>query len=153
MGWSICTKGELIIRSILIIVTACLLFVGVFVFKNMPEENSALGENSAHTENAALPRLVDLGSDKCIPCKKMAPILENLTEQYKGSLVVDVIDIKKNPEAAEPWNIRVIPTQIFLDAQGQELFRHEGFMAHEAILAKWQELGIDLKILVSAEAI
>lgn len=130
-------------RNILIILSAVLLFAGVFILKNSPGESSSPETESAEVATA-LPRLVDLGSDKCIPCKKMAPILEELTSEYQGSMVVEVIDIKKDPAAGEPWNIRVIPTQIFIDAAGQELFRHEGFMAKEAILAKWKELGVEL---------
>ena len=94
---------------------------------------------------AALPRLVDLGADKCIPCKMMAPILEDLKTTYAGQLQVDFIDIWKNPDAGGQYGVRVIPTQIFYDAQGQERFRHEGFFAKEDILAKWKELGVDLQ--------
>ncbi|MBD3163337.1 MAG: thioredoxin fold domain-containing protein [Candidatus Eisenbacteria bacterium] len=91
-----------------------------------------------------LPRLVDLGADQCVPCKKMAPILRELAEEYRGRLIVEFIDVWKNPEAAEPYGIRVIPTQIFYDASGVERFRHEGFLAKEAILAKWRDLGVPL---------
>ena len=93
----------------------------------------------------ALPRLVDLGADKCIPCKMMAPILEDLKTTYAGQLQVDFIDVWKNPDAGGQYGIRVIPTQIFFDAEGKELFRHEGFYAKEDILAKWKELGVKLK--------
>lgn len=93
---------------------------------------------------AALPRLVDLGADKCIPCKMMAPILEELKTTYAGQLQVDFIDVWKNPDAGEQFGIRVIPTQIFYAADGKELFRHEGFFAKEDMLAKWKELGVDL---------
>ena len=94
----------------------------------------------------ALPRLVDLGADKCIPCKMMAPILEELKTTYAGQLQVEFIDVWKNPDAGEQYGIRVIPTQIFFDADGKELFRHEGFFAKEDMLAKWKELGVDLSI-------
>lgn len=93
---------------------------------------------------AALPRMVDLGADKCIPCKMMAPILEEMKTTYAGQLEVDFIDVWKNPDAGGQYGVRVIPTQIFYDAGGQELFRHEGFFAKEDILAKWKELGVDL---------
>ena len=139
------------VRKIVIVVSACLVFAGTFILKNVSEEKSSQAVVQETLKPAALPRLVDLGSDKCIPCKKMAPILENLAEQYQGALIVEVIDIKKDPAAGEPWNIRVIPTQIFLDASGQELFRHEGFMAQEAIVAKWQELGVVLQTSRPAE--
>lgn len=91
-----------------------------------------------------LPRLVDLGADKCIPCKQMAPILRELKSAYAGSLEVEFIDVWKNPEAAKPYKILLIPTQIFYDANGKERFRHEGFFGKEDILEKWKELGVDL---------
>lgn len=92
----------------------------------------------------ALPRLIDLGAGKCVPCKMMMPILEELRQEYKGKLEVTVIDITKDTAAAEQYDIWVIPTQLFFDASGKELFRHEGFFSKEDILAKWAELGIDL---------
>lgn len=92
-----------------------------------------------------LPRLVDLGAGKCIPCKKMAPILEELRTNFAGRLSVVFIDVWENPDAAEPYKIDLIPTQIFYGPDGRELFRHEGFYGREDILAKWKELGFDLE--------
>jgi thioredoxin 1 len=91
-----------------------------------------------------LPRLVDLGADKCIPCKQMAPILAELKAAYTGKMQVDFIDVWKNPDEARKSDIKLIPTQIFYDAFGKELFRHEGFYSKEDILAKWKELGVNL---------
>jgi len=91
------------------------------------------------------PRLVDLGADKCIPCKMMAPVLTQLRSEYEGRMDVEFIDVWKNPDAGKAYKIKLIPTQIFFDASGKELFRHEGFFSKQDILAKWQELGVDLK--------
>ena len=91
---------------------------------------------------AATPKLVDLGAGKCIPCKMMAPILEELKGEYKGRLDVVFVDVWENPKAGEPYGIKLIPTQIFFDAKGKELFRHEGFFSKEDILGKWKELGV-----------
>ena len=91
----------------------------------------------------ALPKLVDLGADKCIPCKMMAPILEEMKKDYAGKLDVVFIDVWKNADAGKQYGINLIPTQIFFDASGKELFRHEGFFAKEDILAKWKELGVN----------
>ena len=91
-----------------------------------------------------MPRLVDLGAGKCIPCKLMAPILEELKKEYKGRLQVEVIDVWESPDAGKKYKINLIPTQIFFDTAGKELFRHEGFFAKKDILAKWKELGVDL---------
>ena len=90
------------------------------------------------------PRLVDFGAGKCIPCKMMAPILEELRAEYASQLRVDVYDVWENRGIGEEFGIRVIPTQIFYSAAGKELWRHEGFMSKEDILAKWKELGVDL---------
>ena len=92
-----------------------------------------------------LPRLVDVGADKCIPCKMMAPILEELKGEYDGRMDVMFVDAWKKPEEAENYGVQMIPTQIFYDAEGKELFRRSGFIGKEDILAKWQELGYDFK--------
>ncbi len=86
-----------------------------------------------------LPRLVDLGADKCIPCKKMAPILVELKKDYAGIVQVDFIDVWKEPKAGQPYRIRVIPTQIFFDRAGKEVFRHEGFFSREDIEKVFRE--------------
>jgi thioredoxin 1 len=96
-------------------------------------------------ESAKLPKLVDLGADKCIPCKAMAPILKDLKTEYAGRMDVEFIDVWKNPDAGKAHKIKLIPTQIFFDASGKERFRHEGFYGKEDILGKWKELGVDLK--------
>jgi thioredoxin 1 len=94
---------------------------------------------------AGLPTLLELGADRCIPCQQMKPIIDSLKATYEGQLHVDFIDVWKNPEEGKKYGVRVIPLQIFFDAEGKELFRHEGFFSKEDILAKWQELGVELK--------
>lgn len=94
---------------------------------------------------SGLPRLIDLGADKCIPCKMMAPILEELREEYAGVFEVHFIDVWKDPSAGRKFGLQVIPTQIFFDGEGKELDRHIGFISKEDILATWNKLGIDLK--------
>jgi thioredoxin 1 len=93
----------------------------------------------------SLPLLIDLGATQCIPCKMMAPILEEIKKEYAGSLQVEFIDVWKNPEAGQKYRIRAIPTQIFYDASGKELHRHMGFMSKQEILGAWKELGVELK--------
>ena len=108
-----------------------------------PESAKAVEPASAQP-GGALPKLVDLGAGKCIPCKMMAPILEELRGEYKGRFDVVFVDVWENPKAGDPYGIKLIPTQIFFDAKGKELFRHEGFFSKEDILAKWKELGVTL---------
>lgn len=115
----------------------------------------AAASRSAAAEPAptpALPRLVDLGASKCVPCKMMAPILDELGKDYAGQLTVVFIDVREKPDEGEHYGIRIIPTQIFYDATGKERFRHEGFMAKKDILSKWKELGVELKAPASPVA-
>lgn len=92
-----------------------------------------------------LPRLVDVGADKCIPCVKMAPILENLKENFAGRMDVKFVDAWKNRDEAASYGVQMIPTQIFYAADGKELYRHTGFFGREDILNKWQQLGYKFK--------
>ena len=99
---------------------------------------------SAAADRAARPRLLDLGATTCIPCKKMIPVLEELKTEYEGRLDVEFVDVWRLPGVANQYGVQSIPTQIFFDASGKELYRHQGFFAKEDILKKWRELGIDL---------
>jgi len=108
----------------------------------LSDSDSAKPDSSQQT-NKPVPRLVDLGASKCIPCKMMAPILEELKEEYIGRMKVEFIDVWENPDEAKKYSVKIIPTQIFYDTAGKELFRHEGFFSREDILGKWKELGHD----------
>ncbi|MBM4154950.1 MAG: thioredoxin family protein [Lentisphaerae bacterium] len=96
------------------------------------------------TAVAGLPRLLDLGAGKCVACKAMMPVLDEIRVAFAGKMAVEFIDVWENEEAAEKLGVETIPTQIFFDASGKELFRHTGFISKEDILAKWKELGVDL---------
>ncbi len=98
---------------------------------------------AAPAATAKLPKLIDLGAGKCIPCKMMKPILDDLKANYADRFKTEFIDVWENPDAGKPYGIEVIPTQIFYDADGKELFRHVGFFGKEDILGKWKELGLD----------
>jgi thioredoxin 1 len=91
-----------------------------------------------------IPRLVDVGAGKCIPCKAMAPVLDQLRTDFDGRLDVTFIDVWKFPDQAASYRIQMIPTQIFYGADGRELARHEGFMSREQILAQWKAVGVEL---------
>jgi len=86
--------------------------------------------------------IVDLGAKTCIPCKLMAPILEELKKEYAGRAEVIFIDVwdQANAGKAAAFKIMIIPTQIFYDKQGKEVFRHSGFFEKGAIIAKLDEL-------------
>ncbi len=116
----------------------------------------SLGERAAHVVGdgvdpsllpgnpSPVPRLVDLGADNCLPCKLMAPILQELKVEYTEVFTTHFIDVWKNPEAGRQFSVRMIPTQIFFDTDGKELFRHEGFMSKQDILMRWKQLGVNV---------
>ena len=129
------------------VIIVILLIIAVGAVIAVKQSNKAIKPpeiNQPPSEAKKLPRLVDLGADKCIPCKMMAPILDEMKKDYAGTIDVEFIDVWKNPDKAKEYGISVIPTQIFYDASGKELFRHEGFFSKEDILNKWKEFGINL---------
>jgi thioredoxin 1 len=86
--------------------------------------------------------MVDIGAKKCIPCKMMAPIMEELEKEYKGKAAIIFIDVWADPSQGRKFSIRSIPTQIFYDREGKEVMRHEGFFEKKAIVAELEKLGV-----------
>ena len=89
-----------------------------------------------------LPKLLDFGRGKCIPCKAMAPVLKELSEEYKDRVIIKIIEIDQEPNLTRANRIRLIPTQIFFDVKNQEVFRHEGFMGKDEIKKVFQKMGV-----------
>ncbi len=87
--------------------------------------------------------MVDLGAKKCIPCKMMAPIMEELEKEYKDRAAIIFIDVWENPNAGKKFGINTIPTQIFYDVNGKEMFRHVGFFDKPGIEAELLKLGVE----------
>lgn len=86
--------------------------------------------------------MVDIGAKECIPCKMMIPIMEELEKEYKDRAAIVFIDVWENRGAGQKYGIRIIPTQIFYDAKGKEMLRHEGVMQKKAIIAELTKLGV-----------
>lgn len=89
-----------------------------------------------------LPRLVEIGTPSCGPCKLMRPIMTSLRDDYAGRLQVDIIDATEQPEEKERYQVVSIPTIIFFDAEGKELYRHYSFIPQAKIIEKFAEFGI-----------
>jgi len=87
---------------------------------------------------------VELGSVNCIPCKKMQPVMKSIETKYKGLIKVTFHDVWKNEAPAKKYGVELIPTQVFLDANGKELMRHEGFYAEEEIDKFFQSQGVNI---------
>ena len=86
--------------------------------------------------------LVDFGSNSCIPCRQMRPILQEIKKEHSGKAEVLVIDVYKYQNLAREHKIRMIPTLIFFDLNGKEVHRHQGFMSKKAILEQLNKMGV-----------
>jgi thioredoxin 1 len=87
---------------------------------------------------------VEIGSVNCIPCKAMQPILKAVEEEYKGQVKIVFHDVwtSKGKQDAAKYNIRMIPTQVFLDKDGKEYFRHEGYFPKEDVVRVLKMQGV-----------
>ena len=88
---------------------------------------------------------IELGSVNCIPCKMMQPIMEEIEQEYRDQVKVIFHDVWTNEGRpyAEKYRIRVIPTQVFLDKDGKEYFRHEGFFPKEELIEILNKQGVN----------
>ena len=136
----------------------------VFVFaaalyaagKVKPSETTAVNEPKAVTNSAAAVEkktekvkkykvtFVELGSVKCVPCKMMQPIMKSIEEKYGKDVLVVFYDVwtKEGAPMGEKYGIRGIPTQVFLDENGKEFFRHTGYYPEEEIVKILNSKGV-----------
>jgi thioredoxin 1 len=99
-------------------------------------------EAFSHVPVKGMVTLLDLGANQCVPCKMMAPILEKLQKDYKDKAAIVVIDIYQHRDQIQRFGIRAIPTQIFFDPTGREVYRHTGFMSEKAIVEQLSKMGV-----------
>jgi len=85
---------------------------------------------------------IELGADRCIPCKAMQPVMREIAQEYKGTIQVVFYDVWKTPKYSKDYGIQMIPTQVFIDKNGEEIFRHVGFYAKDDIIKMLKEKSI-----------
>ena len=88
------------------------------------------------------PVLIDFGSNSCIPCRQMRPILQEIRNEYSGKAEVIVIDVHKHQNLAREYKIQLVPTLTFFDSKGKEVHRHQGFMSKKLIMEQFGKMGI-----------
>jgi thioredoxin 1 len=108
------------------------------------KSKKAKTEKSTQISDNVLVTFVEIGAARCIPCKAMQPIMKEVAEEYKGEVVVLFHDVwtQQGRIDAEKYNIRVIPTQVFLDKNGKEYFRHEGYFPKEELIKVLKMQGV-----------
>jgi len=117
--------------------TLLIAIIGIFII---------LGQIEAQTSKPMV-TFIELGSDKCIPCKKMQPILKSIEKKYREQIKVVFYDVWKDEykSKSDEYKIKLIPTQIFLDANGKEIFRHEGYYPEAQIDKFLQSKGLKIR--------
>ena len=89
------------------------------------------------------PSLVDFGAKGCVPCEKLAPILEAMKTKYQGKANVVYVSVREEKILASRYGIQSIPVQIFFDKDGKEVFRHTGFWPQDKLEEKLAEMGAE----------
>lgn len=115
--------------SILMVIAVLVSFTCAQDFSTIPEKGKVT--------------MVDIGAKKCIPCKMMAPIMEKLEKAYEGKAHIVFIDVWENRDQAPRFGIKAIPTQIFFNENGEEVWRHEGFLEEKTIVDRLTEMGVE----------
>lgn len=104
---------------------------GIFLFKNMGTNRTPPADavakyplkitsvNLDEVKSYGIPTVIDFGSDSCIPCKEMAPVLETLNAEWQGTAAVQFIDVWKYSDGVSDFPVQVIPTQVFFTAEGE----------------------------------
>jgi len=119
------------VRTILIPAATCVFLAIILVksgaFSSEPESSQQQLPDTLEAKANIPPTMLELGSEGCIPCEKMKPVMAALEDKYGEKISIEFYDIRKDPTMANKYGIRLIPTQIFLSSDGAEFFRHEGF--------------------------
>ena len=136
------------LRSKLFLMTVVLLEVFTFISLSIDCRNvraqtnidkkieKKVADKSVEKSDAVLVTFVEIGASRCIPCKAMQPIMKEVAEEYKGQVKVVFHDVWTPQGKADgmKYNIRMIPTQVFLDKNGKEYYRHEGFFPKDDVV-------------------
>ena len=107
------------------------------------KSNSTVSQSDVPTGNYQA-AFVELGSVNCIPCKQMKSVMDAIEKEYAGKVKVVFHDVwtKEGKPYGEQYGIRVIPTQVFIDKNGKEIFRHEGYFPKEAVEKVLSDAGV-----------
>lgn len=135
---------EKIKNTSLAITFAFILFLFMVQFSGCAPSKNNIYSGPFYQSILALqkPVLVDFGSTGCAPCKLMEPILEDLKQNYSHQFETIFVHVQSEPEKMKEFGVQVIPTQIFFDGNGKEIYKHVGFFSKEEILQIFLENNI-----------
>jgi thioredoxin 1 len=123
---------------VLLILVSCSLFCSQISGEQANESNLIITDEHLDFSKHKV-TFIELGADKCIPCKAMQPVMREVAQEYKGTIQVVFYDVWKTSKYAKDYGIQMIPTQVFIDKNGKEIFRHVGFYPKEDIIKMLKE--------------
>ena len=86
------------------------------------------------------PALYDFGRGMCIPCKEMEKVLTDIKGEYSDQVEVRLVMMEKNEDLFNQYKLMLVPTQVFLNAEGKEVDRHIGAWSKDQVVKKLKEL-------------
>lgn len=130
------------------IAIAALLVIALFsAIACSQEKDTTLADKAKSADKkdgTPLVTFVELGSVSCIPCKRMQPIMKEIEQEYAAKVKVLFYDVRtdEGKPYGQKYGIRVIPTQVFLDKDGKEYFRHEGYFPKDELVKVLKQKGV-----------
>jgi thioredoxin 1 len=118
-----CTKGICMKKFLMLVCTAVVMLAAC----NDGELSKKVADNPHPSSSKARVTFIELGSVNCIPCRAMQPVMRDLEKKFGNQIRIEFYDILQDEASARKYGIRVMPTQVFLDQDGREFHRHEGF--------------------------
>ncbi|MGA2955697.1 MAG: thioredoxin domain-containing protein [Thermodesulfobacteriota bacterium] len=106
-----------------------------------PPPSTNTKEEFTQALKSGKPFLVDFGANSCMPCRQIRPILKEIEKEYTGKAQVLVVDVYKYQDLAQDYRVSLIPTLVFFDKGGKEVFRHVGAWDKASIVGKLIEAG------------
>ena len=128
-------------KSLVILAIFCLLITTGFLANASASEESK--DDLDELPVKGMVTMIDLGKKTCTQCKMMAPILERLEKEYRGKAAIIFINLIDYPEQQYKYKLKALPTQIFFNPAGEEVYRHVGFMGEEDIVAQLNKMGVE----------
>jgi thioredoxin 1 len=126
-------------KSLIIVITVVISFLVCGAAS--ADQTSQFDDMLTQAKKAGKPVMIDFGSVNCPDCVAMAPILKRLEDEYKDKMPVTFVNVRLNPVSPGKFGVRYIPTQVFLDKNGKEYYRHIGFLGYDEIKAVLKKVG------------
>ena len=127
-------------KSLILFITLTAIIINI----DCSGQSSKAGDKADKGTGKYKVTFIELGSVRCIPCQQMQPVMKSVEEKYGKDVKVVFHDVWTEAGApyAKQYGIEAIPTQVFLDKDGKEFFRHVGYFPEEELVKVLQAKGV-----------